>query len=728
MAQIFVSYMRRDKSIAETYVEQLRAVYDHDDVWYDASLHGGEDWWRHILRQIDACEVFIFLISNRSLQSYYCQQELQYAVEQGKQILPVMIHGRVNLDNAPPPIRRVIKRLQYVETYRLWRPWQVTQLLAAVRRLLNKAAGQPTANGDTENYTVGGNVDATYANFGGTINIHNPPPTSDSPNYIPLAVALIGAAALTVVLTIGVLTLAFATSSGLPPEPTLAGVRATPTSSATDPAEDTKTPALIPVPVLTPDLDFRIEQLSGQTNTSTPALIVVPNSDFRVEQLFGWTNTSTPSDLTAAAAAGTRIAQAAANTLTAPPTPTRTPTNMLTSSRTATATATPLPTDTLTLLPKDTPIPSNTPTSTSPPALTAVSDTPSNGGGPGTPQQSSVGNADIYSFYDDNLDYPDVMLVKLQLIMSELAVTPTPFGPEMLVPANPNLERPQVRANPETLTPRPARDEENVEAIPAYIIAELECSETIFSGCNQKSVRNIRLSGINEWVWRVQPMSEMSSRQSLSLVLYSANRDGEKVSNTPIWRHDFSVNVTVPFNMLYFIQENSNSLISGLVAVLVALISGGYIINRNKGENKTDQLNKQKQTKVFISYKRDVSAGYGRTIHDKLTEKGVDVFIDVDDIHAGSFSESIRENIREAEYFIVILAPNTLTSRWVVKEVEYAYKYEKTIIPVLINDFDLYGDDVPERLQFLQEQNAVTLRPDYVDAAIERINRFLKPN
>ena len=204
MARIFISYTRRDKSTAQTYVEELRMMYEHHDVWYDNSLHGGEDWWRHILRQIDACDVFIFLISNRSLQSYYCQQEIQYAVEQNKQILPVMINSRVNLNNAPPPIQRVINRLQYIETYRLSQGRQVTQLLASVNRLLDRAQAAPEQR--TETYEVGGNVDAQYANFGGTINIHNPPSMSDpgGNNSVLIAIALIGAAGTIFAALIGV--------------------------------------------------------------------------------------------------------------------------------------------------------------------------------------------------------------------------------------------------------------------------------------------------------------------------------------------------------------------------------------------------------------------------------------------------------------------------------------------------------------------------------------------
>ena len=241
MARIFISYARKDKPIAEEYVRQLRTIYEHGDVWYDADLHGGKNWWKFILQQVDQCDVFIYLISNRSLQSQYCQWELQYAVERGKQILPVIIRSRTNLDKAPDPTRRVIQQVQYIETYRLGRSNEVTRLFASVRRLLDEGTGKYPTNTTNQEYTVGGNVDAQYANFGGTININNPPNVSDpgsNTNAVLIAVALIGATGTIIAALIGVVG---PTIMNRIPTPTqISAVGTLPASSATR----TPTPAL----------------------------------------------------------------------------------------------------------------------------------------------------------------------------------------------------------------------------------------------------------------------------------------------------------------------------------------------------------------------------------------------------------------------------------------------------------------------------------------------------
>ena len=338
--------------------------------------------------------------------------------------------------------------------------------------------------------------------------------------------------------------------------------------------------------------------------------------------------------------------------------------------------------------------------------------------------ENIAGNANVYPFYDDTVNSQDTTIVELQIILYELAVTPTPFGEVTLIPANASIDRPEVVQNSTPqITPRPARLEGTIEGLPPHIIADLECSETIFSGCGQQPVRDIQLQGINEWVWRIQPIIERASKQSLSIVLYAANETGEKQSNTPIWRHNFEMIIGDSSTFWEIIKQNVGTIIGGLFAVLVALISGGYLINRSRNE-KTKIL-RPNAPRVFVSYRRAVSAGFANTLHDRLEKRGASVFIDVDDIHAGSFSDYIKENIMKSDHFIVILAPETLTSDWVVKEIQYAHEHKKTIIPVLVNDFDLYGSEVTAGLEFLQNQNAVKLLPEYVDAAVEKIAEFI---
>ena len=91
MARIFISYSRADRPFVDDLVLLLRRVYGHDGLWYDDDIHGGEDWWQTILAEIAACELFVYLISNDSLASPYCQAEMREALRLRKQILPVIV-------------------------------------------------------------------------------------------------------------------------------------------------------------------------------------------------------------------------------------------------------------------------------------------------------------------------------------------------------------------------------------------------------------------------------------------------------------------------------------------------------------------------------------------------------------------------------------------------------------------------------------------------------------
>ena len=193
MARIFISYSRRDQKIASEYARQLRMVFDHSDVWYDADLHGGKNWWAHILKQIDSCEVFLYLITNTSLKSPHCQAELQYAVERGKQILPIIIAGRFNLRLANEATQRVIEQVQYIATYSLKRGNEGIQLIGTVRRLLGEGTGEYAIPGASVSAPVGGSVRPEDIHFPQPTHSTRPPSTQEPADYtVPIAVATIG--------------------------------------------------------------------------------------------------------------------------------------------------------------------------------------------------------------------------------------------------------------------------------------------------------------------------------------------------------------------------------------------------------------------------------------------------------------------------------------------------------------------------------------------------------
>lgn len=85
--KIFVSYARVDKPYCIRIIETLHA----HDVWYDQRLYAGQDWWKEILRRLDWCEVFVYLLSPDSVASLYCRRELEIARRLKRHVIPVLI-------------------------------------------------------------------------------------------------------------------------------------------------------------------------------------------------------------------------------------------------------------------------------------------------------------------------------------------------------------------------------------------------------------------------------------------------------------------------------------------------------------------------------------------------------------------------------------------------------------------------------------------------------------
>ena len=104
---------------------------------------------------------------------------------------------------------------------------------------------------------------------------------------------------------------------------------------------------------------------------------------------------------------------------------------------------------------------------------------------------------------------------------------------------------------------------------------------------------------------------------------------------------------------------------------------------------------------IFISYSRK-----DRKIADwiarQLTAGGFEVWIDRRDIPGGvAWADTIAAAITEAEAFIVMLSPNSIESRQVLRELEIATQNNVRIIPLLLRHIEL-PDPITKILEGLQ--------------------------
>ena len=136
--KIFVSYARADKPYCIRIIETLHA----HDVWYDQRLYAGQDWWKEILRRLEWCEVFVYLLSPDSVASLYCRRELELALRLKRDIIPVMINGDTVLPEK-------MKDWQYVDLSDNLTVENVSQLLNAILMVeRQRATGSPPMAGN----------------------------------------------------------------------------------------------------------------------------------------------------------------------------------------------------------------------------------------------------------------------------------------------------------------------------------------------------------------------------------------------------------------------------------------------------------------------------------------------------------------------------------------------------------------------------------------------------
>ena len=105
-AQIFISYSHSDALFATKLARDLeKAGYE---VWFDRTdIQTGSRWDDEIVKGLDASTIFLVLLSGTSVASQNVKDEIGYALDHNKQILPLLI------EPCEVPFR--LRRVQYVD-------------------------------------------------------------------------------------------------------------------------------------------------------------------------------------------------------------------------------------------------------------------------------------------------------------------------------------------------------------------------------------------------------------------------------------------------------------------------------------------------------------------------------------------------------------------------------------------------------------------------------------
>jgi formylglycine-generating enzyme required for sulfatase activity len=105
MANIFISYSRKDIVFVRNLVETLRI---HEmGVWVDLEdIPPTVNWREEIQKGIEEADIFLFIISPDSIASDICKEELEIAVKNGKRLIPVVTH-EITWEDAPPELSKL---------------------------------------------------------------------------------------------------------------------------------------------------------------------------------------------------------------------------------------------------------------------------------------------------------------------------------------------------------------------------------------------------------------------------------------------------------------------------------------------------------------------------------------------------------------------------------------------------------------------------------------------
>lgn len=102
----FISYSRRDSEFALELVNELRAA--GFAIWFDQlDIQPGSRWDDEIEKALTQCSIFMVLLTPSSTASNNVKDEISYAIDKNKLIMPVL------LKNAVVPLR--LRRFQYVD-------------------------------------------------------------------------------------------------------------------------------------------------------------------------------------------------------------------------------------------------------------------------------------------------------------------------------------------------------------------------------------------------------------------------------------------------------------------------------------------------------------------------------------------------------------------------------------------------------------------------------------
>ena len=146
---------------------------------------------------------------------------------------------------------------------------------------------------------------------------------------------------------------------------------------------------------------------------------------------------------------------------------------------------------------------------------------------------------------------------------------------------------------------------------------------------------------------------------------------------------------------------------------------------------------------IFVSYRRDESAGFAGRIFDRLVSNfsREQIFMDVDNIEPGlDFVEVLNERVGDCDVFLAVIGPNWTMAKdlngqrrlddphdFVRIEIEAALTRRIRVVPLLIGGSLMpRPDELPETMRALTRRQALEISHAHFNRDVEVLIRALK--
>ncbi len=133
--KIFISYSRADSDYVSRLVDAFRSK--GFDVWFDKNIRSGNEWDNTIEREIKNADAMVLILSNTSVQSDNVKDEMSYAMQLSKNVIPIKI------EECDVPMR--LARKQFIDFTQVGFDQGVNRLVDDISHALDVPAPEASA-------------------------------------------------------------------------------------------------------------------------------------------------------------------------------------------------------------------------------------------------------------------------------------------------------------------------------------------------------------------------------------------------------------------------------------------------------------------------------------------------------------------------------------------------------------------------------------------------------